>query len=152
MKNLQISLPSVLFGAVIAFACTVGAGKDDTASAGGNGGSDAGDDTASPPPPGTTGRSRVVLQVALEHGFSDAGVFWWNKVRGDYYDDLEFCGGPVELTNHVGYSTHGWDLSACCPTGFSPAGSPNTDSLRLLWDPQEGRYIEVPAVINCLED
>ena len=38
MKNPQLSLPSVLFGAVIAFACTVGTGKDDTASAQATGG------------------------------------------------------------------------------------------------------------------
>ncbi len=149
MKNLQISLPSVLFGAVIAFACTVGAGKDDTASAGGNGGSDAGDDTGSPPPPGTTGRSRAVLQVVLEFGFNDAGVIWANA--GGHTDDQdEFCGDPVELTNHVGNYEYGWDLSACCPTGFSPAGSPTTSSLSLR--NQNGQTIYVPQVINCLED
>jgi len=38
MKNPHLSLPSVLFGAVIAFACTVGTGKDDTASAQSTGG------------------------------------------------------------------------------------------------------------------
>jgi hypothetical protein len=38
MKNMHLSLPSVLFGAIIAFACTVGTGKDDTASAQATGG------------------------------------------------------------------------------------------------------------------
>ena len=147
MRNLQISLPSVLFGAVIAFACTVGAGKDDTASAGGSGGSDAGDDTGFPPPPGSTGRSRAVLQVVLEHGFNDAGVFWWNDI-GNADDHDEFCGGPVELTNHVG-RTHGWNLSACCPTGFSPAGSPDTAGFYLQTTQAN---IQVPSIINCLQD
>ena len=38
MKNLHISLPSALFGAVIAFACTVGSGNDNTAIAQSSGG------------------------------------------------------------------------------------------------------------------
>ena len=68
MKNPQLSLPSVLFGAVIAFACTVGTGKDDTASAQATGGG---------------GRAVVELYSDFDGDHCIGGVQYWSVNGGN---------------------------------------------------------------------
>ena len=93
MKNLHISLPSALFGAVIAFACTVGSGNDDTAIA-----QSGGDDTATAQSSGGGGRAVVTLYIDADND------------RCEYVDYWAVNGGDCDCPS--GFSTVGMTRQA----------------------------------------